>query len=453
MTQLFPYESPFWRFVVTDNNTLPITLLDRLASNRSASFLLNHPAQTDGYVPSDSPEINILHTDGYPFLAEGVRLLYGFRQEFDNLAPVDPTTEWVCRFAGRIELVEDDTRTEDAQTHYTAYDPWRYWHDLILYTDSDGTEFLNGAAGTLLTGRADEIAVYLMNGYACPNDWTFVNPGGTIEVCATLPDGLWIPQGTSLGEALTMLTSTGLIDIVLEPVYDPVTYGGTLCLYNIYVKAGVDNPSAVFAWDMPSRSLVGISDLQDGTQRANNIIVHAGQGGKVVYGTQLGLMVDTASEITYGRYYSESFESGQNSTFAEAQLYNLAAAELELRKNGKTTVTCHPAPERSPSPFTDYWLGDRVPIYASNNLRLAVNGVSRVYGVELSMSNDALETVEQLLTVADVASPPVAAAEGGTGTAGSNVAVIDAGGVLARNTRRSTTPFQTRPFRSGRLGV
>lgn len=452
------YESPFWRFLVTDNVAVPITLLDRLASNRSATFILNGPAQAEGYVPSDSPEINILHTDGFPFLAEGVRYLYGFRREVPVIE-----TEWVCRFAGIIEIVEDDTRTEDAQTHYTAYDPWRYWYSLVLYGSSDADKELPGGPGFLLDeayfgepARGDLIAATLLGGFLCPDDRTLVAPGAVLEHTPILPDGFWIPQGTTLGEAVKMLTDTGTIDIVLKPIWDRGLYpDGTLCEYNIYAKAGVDNPAAVFAWDMPSRSLTGISDLFDGTQRANNVIVHYGQGGPPVHGADIGDVVDTDSVLLYRNYYAELFASGTDSKYAARQLEDLAFAELALRKDGKRTVTSKPAPERSPIPFVDYNLGDRVPIYASSNLRQAVAGVQRVYGFNLVISDDALETVDTLLVVGDTADPPgpppAGAASGGASQ--NLVAITASGGRTSRVTRRASSPTVTTPFKRGKLGA
>src|SRR5262245_5698319 len=111
------YKAPNWRFVVSDLDSVSVTFLDRIASDRILEFDLNTPTSIAGLVPSTEPEISILHTDGDPFLSEGNRLLYAFRRE----GPVGQP--WVIRAAGIIMEVEDDGEQEVARTKFTAFDP------------------------------------------------------------------------------------------------------------------------------------------------------------------------------------------------------------------------------------------------------------------------------------------------------------------------------------------
>ena len=384
-----PFESPRWRFIVTDLNSATLTFLDRLASDRTATFVLNQPAIATGRVPADSPEINIIHTDGFPFLAEGVRLLYGLRNE--------STSGWVCRFAGRIEQIEDASRSNDGQSHYTAYDPWRYLMNLPA-TD-EGTIDLIGPSGRLFTNTPGSTILTTL--------LTDSLPGGLSdaflvadEIETTVALDYTVQQGKMLGEVMADLVNTGTMDIILKPIYNPTGFPGICCTLNIYNKAGVDNPGAIFAWDMPSRSLVGISDLFDGTQRANEVQFYSGMGGGSVTPT-----IDATSIARYGRYNLQQFFPGLFDTNAIDAVEKLAQEEVNLRKDGQQTVTINPAPERSPSPFLDYNLGDRVPIYASARLRQAIGGVSRIYGIPLEISDDALEQVRQMILASDSLAP------------------------------------------------
>jgi len=74
------------------------------------------------------------------------------------------------------------------------------------------------------------------------------------------------------------------------------------------------------------------------------------------------LQTDAASVTKYGEYWAQQFFPGATAPF---QVTDLAEQQLALRAAGKTTVTFRPAPERSPRPWQDYYLGDRVPVWAS----------------------------------------------------------------------------------------
>lgn len=443
MSRWYSGESPYWRFLVTTLGTETLTVLDRLASGRTVTYVLNHPAEASGFVPSDSPEINILHTDGYPFLAEGVRLLYGFRR---LNAPPD-TNIWMTAFAGRIELLEDGTRENDGQSHYTAYDPWRYWHNIYFYgaTEVGGSDLpigdivftnptrANIVVRTLLQmvlGIAVEEfdfsifgpSVFLPAGFPLNpsplyvdyrvgqgNDATVeADPLTCFQSCDYLDPGFTIPQGTSLGEALEMVVATGKCDIVLEPTWKPidipnpdpllnvVAAPGVLCTMDVVPLAGSDNYNAVFSWDLPGRSLRQVSDLIDGTQRANRVQSYAANGGRPVTP-----QIDSGSTGTYGSYEAQGFKAGIDGQGADNQIEVIAWSELILRRYGKETVTISPMAERAPLWGRDYTLGDRVPVYYSNNLRQALSGVMRVYGIPVAISDDALETVDQLICAGD----------------------------------------------------
>src|SRR4029077_16033072 len=107
----------------------------------------------------------------------------------------------------------------------------------------------------------------------------------------------------------------------------------------------------------------------------------------------------------YGPYWVQKNYSGP-SDVAGVQL--LAAAEVALRKNGKQTLQIDPTPERAPDPFTSWFLGDTVAVWAGrpmpptgNALRGTVRSTTpathRVYGFEIDLADDQVETVKNLL--------------------------------------------------------
>ncbi len=403
------YRTPFWRFVVLDLKTFEtLSFLDRLASQRTATYTLNQAAVATGVVPSDNPEVNIPwpSIDDDPFLAEGTRVLLGFRRE--GVAPDPP---WVIRFAGIIMQMEDTAASDDSFSSYTAYDPWQYLLSRPV-CNADGS--LPGPDGISFTAtHADVIAQELLantifNQGPVGVDAGAINGGtgfydGTIETCIAID--INFAQGTTVGQAWQQLCDLDVCDIVLAPIYDPKNRPGYLCQFNIYTEVGSILDDQIFAWDMPSRSLVGISRLvEGGTQRANKVKYFSGQGGSATGGQTIPVQTDAGSVARFGEYWRQQFFPGQN---VAAAVQQLAQAQLQLSAAGKVTVAISPAPQRSPIPFEDFFLGDRVPVYASDRFRApipdpATSGsmvqYQRIYGIPLLIADDASEQINQMLT-------------------------------------------------------
>lgn len=367
--------SPLWRFVVTDLNGATLTILDHLASDRSVTPKLNEPLEVSGMVPSDSSEVNILHTDGFPFVAEGVRQLYCFRRESDT------SPYYTIRASTLILQVSDASGTGDARSQFTAWDPWQYLFSVpVLAADGkplpkEGSEYSSAfSADAIIVDLLENASLWSSITAPAASQDSFIDwsptSGGTIETCSGWTSGYKIQQGTSIGQAILDIVTTGYCDVVLNPIYDPVNRPGILCSLSIfnqnppYYGVGSYNYAAVFAWDRPGRSVVSVDNIYDGSQRANTIQYFNGQGGPPV--TKL---TDAASVVTYGDYWSQQFFPAQ--TF-DVAVRTIAAEQLVLRKSFKETLTIHPAPERSPEPFVDYYLGDRVPVYVSNNMRQVI---------------------------------------------------------------------------------
>jgi hypothetical protein len=405
------FQSPFWRFVVLDLATFEIlSFLDQFATNRTATYTLNQAAVATGRVPSDNPEVNLPWPTDFddPFVAEGVRVLYGFRREgTDDDPPV-----WVPRFAGLIMQLEDTAESDVAYTDFTAYDPWQYLLSRPV-CNADGS--LVGPNGISFTAtHANVIALELLLNTINNQGDVLIDAGvawggtsfytGTIESCDQID--INFPQGTSVGDAWQQLTALDVCDIVLTPIYDPINRPRYLVEFNIYTQVGSPKDDAIFAWDRPSQSLVGITRLiEGGTQRANAVKYFAGQGGSATGGQTIALKEDAASIIKFGEYWRQQFFPNQT---VAAAVEALAEAQLALSEAGRVTVTISPAPERSPQPFLDYYLGDRVPVYASSRFRAPIpaadesasdeQNYQRIYGIPLEIGDDSIERVQQLLT-------------------------------------------------------
>lgn len=439
-----------WRFLVTDLAGETITILDHLAAERTVTPKLNEPLEVSGTVPSDNSEVNAVHADGFPFLAEGVRQVYCFRRESGSVPYFTP------RASTLVLQVGDSAQSDDARSRFTAWDPWQYMFSrpvlvsALTPNDTEGGSAgspgdLIGSGGILYpaTMTADDIVLDMIQttvafgdptappaALACFTDVT----SGTLQTCTTFTDGYPIQQGTSLGQALQDMCSTGVLDLIFTPIFDPLNRPGILCELNIYSQsapfdgAGSYNYHAVFAWDKPGRSLVGVDNLYDGAQRANHVQFYNGQGGPPV-----APQTSPSSITRYGEYVAQQFFPAETEP---AAVIAIAAEQLALRSSFKETLTVNPAPERSPEPFTGYYLGDRVPVFVSDNMRQSLVGWQRVYGIPVSIDDSGVETVRELLVGPIGAPPPVAAPLLSGGDLGTTVAVDAAarrasgGGVL-----------------------
>lgn len=378
-----------WRFVVADLNCATITFLDRLANGKNVTYVINQPAASSGVVPADNPEVNIVHTDGDPFLHHNNRILFGFRRE-------GGTPPWVIRFAGII-MLDDDTAADSPTTRYTAWDPWELLNHRPLLNSAGELPGQNGLSFT--NTRGNVIALDLLEwtvgaGTTSVTGDAFIDYGQTgfytPSFDATPVISINFQQGISVGEAWTQLCDSGTIDIYLKPIYDPINRPGFTHELYLFEQMGSIRRDAIFAWDKPSRSLVGVSRQEDGSQMANVAQYYSGQGGAPV-----PTEVNVASIAKYGQYWSQQFFPGQN---VAALVQLLALAQVRLRANGKRTLTFDPAPERSPIVFLDYFLGDEVPVYTSQRLRAAQATLERVHGIPVEIDDNGVETVRALLT-------------------------------------------------------
>ncbi len=400
--------SPLWKYFLTDLGGVGVTDLSKITSDRVVTTVLNAPLSVTGTVPSDAVAVWLTwDDDDDPYVAEGTRLLWAFRRE--NLTQ----PYYVIRGATLVQLVEDTAAQDDARTRFTGYDPWQYLFARPV-CDADGN--LPGVDGLSFTATQASVIIATLLGNTIANQGhayvdagaTYIGTGfytGTLEESPGMEIDINFPQGTSVGQAWQQITNMNVCDIVLEPIYDPFNRPNYLCQLNVYAQAGQTRDDQIFAWNLPGRSLVGLSRIQDGTQRANEIVYFTGQGG--VYDRPTApIAEDAASVAKYGEYWAQQFFPGQKQP---AVVQSLADRQLALRKDGKETVTFRPAPERSPRPWQDYQLGDRVPVWAGQEafrqlLGAQADGTTtetqyqRIYGWTANISDDALETIDPVLT-------------------------------------------------------
>lgn len=421
-----------WRWLVCAMNGWGLTTLDKLATKQSIQYVLDDMSQFTCDVPSDNGQIHQHTDDGVPKVTWGRRLLYGFRR--DGTGDAAP---WNCRFSGIISIAQDQATADEPVTHLTAHDAWLHAKALPCLTP-DG--YLLGQNGYTYSGKTgDYIAKdVIANAYAwIISTFQFGSPprfpwpvgfadlanvllvdiaGGhfdTTDVIESFP----IQQGDTVYDVWKKLTEMGGLDIVLEPVYLPRAAPGRIAQLNVYNQAGSDQTGAIFGWDMFPRNVIGVDHLFDGTQLENWVQFYAG-GLVAPYASDPpvpGSPPYTRGSIgAFGPWFAQK-NITQGSTAAVSLL---ALAEVALRKRGKQTLVIDPTPELSPDPWTRYFLGDTVRVWAGRDLPPASSGgygaalrqrvrsqpvgdppVSpwRVYGYQVDLADDQVETITNLL--------------------------------------------------------
>ena len=401
-----------WRWVVTDLASEQKAFLDKLATNVSLDFILDDSAVVTCDLPSDSPDVyqetsvSAGNPGGGPRVDKGNRLLYGLRREEPAGGP-----PWVCRFGGIITILQDQATSDEPITHLTAHDPWT-WAKTLPVLNVDGS--LLGANGLTYKGKTgDYIAKDLIaNAYAWvvatyddplpwngqPNDGQHLPidiDSGHYDTTSVIEE-INFAQGISVGDAWTQLCQTGTVDLLLQPVFG--ANPGVVSILNVYAQAGKARHSAVFGWDLFPRNLTAVDDLQDGTLIEN---VAQFWAGNVAASPQ----TNTASIAKFGPYY---VQKSYPSPASPAAVSLLALAEVALRKQGKRTVVIDSTPELAPDAFTQFYLGDQVPVWAGrplspsgNALRGGVRATDplglRVYGFHVDLADDQQETITNIL--------------------------------------------------------
>lgn len=251
--------------------------------------------------------------------------------------------------------------------------------------------------------------------------------GGTPEYDARLAAGdvvlqttptidFHVDAGQMVADAWDNLCQAGNLDIVLTPIYDPSrsitphsdgeTYYFTHEL-NIYSLAGKYRPNARFTWNRLNRSAANVERMHDATPGAffDKVQYYAGQGGFPVPST--GPLVNADALAAFGSYWATQFWPEQTATIILDGPMTLALATqaLTLAKQGTRTITITTIPERAPIPILGYQVGDFVPIYISDALRVESDGYQRVQTIPVAIDDDGIETVAGLITSPDWREP------------------------------------------------
>ncbi len=364
-------DPPVWRLLLGGSSGRILGLLDKRSTNRAFTMNLDEPWSHTGLVSSEDPEINIPFPDptSPAYLTQNMRKIWALRRE-NTVPPYDcgwsPCGPYVCRWSGIVMTLED-VGADAPTTRYTAYDSWQYLMSRpCRIPDTDG-EIVGADGFAYIDARpSDIVQEQLLLTLDIDGEVWIDMDDAWVEDSDVLTGSFVISQGESVGEVWTRCCATGMMDIILLPIFDPLGRPGMLSELHIYQEAGVTQHNAVFGWSTGPHNVTELSRLVDGTQLANTVTMIGGDGDSAT-------QIDTDSQTDYGRYYSQQVISDADAS-EHALLNQFAKQELIKRTHGVITVEFQPAPEYSPLPLRDYGPGDWVPVWADDRFREPLQG-------------------------------------------------------------------------------
>lgn len=351
-----------------DASGVPIEDITSACSGVNIIYRLNRPARCSFQVDSEDPKVATIQADGFNTLEPGVRQLLAYRKEGDA---------YVLRFAGVIWKLQDAGDTDKVTTGVECYDP---------------SIVLNKRHVADAAGNPNRVPYVNTNGAAIAKeqiDRTNAAAATGLTAAAVVPS---TPTRTvtyewrTIASAVTELaTAFNGFDMDVVPIDDQGVVIGRM---DFYAKKGTNRPEALFGWDAGPRNVKRVERLTDMDPVANNII---GLGATATGGGQITSIQQSVDSINVYRLLStvEVFQDIYEQVFLDA----LVADELNFRLARRELIQFVPQPGNAPEPFTDFALGDYVPLYASARLRGGFQGIVRVFGFDIVLDEDGREII------------------------------------------------------------
>lgn len=380
-----------------------------IASEKKVWRRLNRPAGASFTVPSYL--VSDIQSDGRPLICEGYRQV---------MVSLDATGLF---FNGIIWSLEDQGDEDMAYTRVTCIDPMVYWN-LRPARDADGDFSDPSFLADFQTGP-QIIQALLDNsenaGGGPPTDAegpTFVDfATGTFETGGADLSGAPTNWPMTIGEIATLLTNTGELDIVLEPVDS----GDVMAQVNCYNgDFGTNLTGSVnFDYGVGDFNIRSIRRTGDMNTIGNKIWYYLGPrldqqhwrsnvtgdhpdlpnppGGDVDFSNPLGDLIN-ASRDELGVFMDisvyDNFGSGEGG--AESSVYplflRLWQVESLLRVHPRQMV--YVTPIRGEDAIGTFDIGDLVGLNIGPQLRLPVSSqAQRIYGYEISIDDDDVEAL------------------------------------------------------------
>jgi hypothetical protein len=387
-----------WTFklcdLATDSELVDLT---PRALSAKLSPRLNRPLTTVYELPADDSTLRALALDGDLNLTVGTRCIKAFQGGTLRAN----TLVWNLEYQGDADTTK---------VMVTGYDP------MILLRfrpvrDSTGNlvdpTFASPIAGaTILKNAIDNSVTY-------EGALPITTTGGTFNT--TIPPATNLAAEltdwpTTIGDLLTLLTDTGVVDVVM----DPIEGAGLLARLSILNQRGTDRTGAVhFDYATGAHSIQNIRRVFDMDQLCNKLYYYLGPkktttrwAGNIT-ATETGLeaydALQTASRAKYGTYMDiRIYDSNGTENSARPLFHQLWKEEVTLRVSPRELLYVQPTTDAGFEPFTDFNIGDTFSLNASDIIGPTFTGaIQRIYGFDVDIDADGVQRVGELICSAD----------------------------------------------------
>ena len=240
--------------------------------DKSIRKRLSRPRSFTFRVPSDDPLIWTLADDGLPYLCAG------YRQVLVYLNSTGGTELGDLWFNGVPWSLEDDGDEDMVYTRVTCYDPMMFW-PFRPARDPDGNFIDPKFLKTFDTGP--QIIQALLDasenaGIGVPDDAegpTFLDWwSGTFELGGPSLRGAPTNWPMTIADIASLLTNTGQLDIIIEPVDDGPIMGQVNCYNGDYGRDLTSGTGAVvYDYATGSFNVKGLRRTEDMTKMCNKL--------------------------------------------------------------------------------------------------------------------------------------------------------------------------------------
>jgi hypothetical protein len=375
-----------WTFILTEIGTgTEIADLTPAALTAKISPRLNRPLTLALELPADTADISAIASDGDPNLVVGTRSIKAYRGG-------------TLRGNVIVWNLNYDGDANSAKVAVTGYDPL---NQLRRRPARDETgDFSNPEFGDTTPAGA-LIQGIVQNTIEWEGALWIDADAGTCDASTTLGGNL-ADWPVMIFDLFTIITDTGVVDVVLEPLDSTA---GKLVVLNAVDTWGSDLTASVsFDYATGDHSVASARRVEDFDDICNKLWYYLGpkidvqhwRGSITTHTTP-----DFASRDKYGTYMDiKIYDSGDEAT-ERALFEELRHAELALRRVPQELLNVTPQAGVAPEPFDDYGIGDLVEVNLGTAFGPAVTGgAQRVYGFDVDVDADGVERVSELIVSA-----------------------------------------------------
>jgi len=407
-----------WSFKLADIKT--DTMLADITSatlTATVSPRLNRPLSMQLTLPADDANVRAAAFDGDRNLVVGTRCLKAYR----NGILRGNVIVWNLEYTG------DQDQT---QVVVTGYDPAQRFKTRLVY-DGSGN-LADPSFASPMSGA--EIILDVLDNSATYDDATIsgvtpaVFPVDTstgayditippaVDLSSQLSDG-----PTTVADLYSLLTNTGAVDIVLQPVDSTMGFSaGIMAQLNAYNQFGVDLTATVnldyATGDHSISSIRRVFDMDELTNKLRFLLgpkpdpsdpehwagsIDATETTPVDMSAYLAL--ELASRQKYGAYALQTvYDSDGAENTVRTLFHTLFQTQIDLCVNPRELLYVTPSTDAPFEPFDDYFIGDIIKINASDIAGPAIGGeAQRIYGFDVTIDADGVETVGELICSGD----------------------------------------------------